>query len=69
VPRIGGRQKFLIEKWPDLANLAMGGLVFGQFLSGDPLSLSVAIGSLAIWIVVMVFVLTLAGGPRCGTSS
>jgi len=63
--RLGERQReVLIEKWPDLANLAMGGLVFGQFLSDEPFSLSVAIGGFAIWIVVMLFVLTLAGGPR-----
>jgi hypothetical protein len=63
--RLKGRQReVLIEKWPDLANLAMAGLVFGQFLSAEPFSLSVAIGGLAIWIVVMVYVLTLAGGPR-----
>jgi hypothetical protein len=54
----------IVDKWPDLANLAMGGLVFGQFLSDEPFSLRVALGGVAVWIAMMMVVLKLAGGPR-----
>ena len=60
--RLKPRQReVLIEKWPDLANLALAGLVFGQFLSAEPFSLPVALGGLAIWSAVMLIVMTFAG--------
>ena len=55
------QRELLLEKWPDLANLAMGGLVFGQFLSDEPFSIPVGLVGLAIWIAVMALALVLAG--------
>ena len=58
------QREVLIEKWPDMANLAIGGLVFGQFLRPEPFSLSIAVGGLAIWVIVMGFAMKLAEEPR-----
>ena len=52
--RLKPRQReILIEKWPDLANLAMGGLVFGQFLSERPLSIWLMGLGWMIWIFLV----------------
>jgi hypothetical protein len=60
--RLKPRQReLLLEKWPDLANLAMGGLLFGQFLGDEPVSIPVGLVGLAIWIAVMALTLVLAG--------
>lgn len=50
----------LIEKIPDLANLAAGALVFGQFLGGQPISPVVALLGIATWGAFM-FVALLLG--------
>ena len=39
----------LIDKLPDAANLALGGLVFGQFLGDRPFSLGVAVLGIVTW--------------------
>ncbi len=41
----------LIDKLPDAANVALGALVFGQFLSDAPFSLSLAAVGMALWVV------------------
>ena len=52
--RLRQRQReVLIDKGPDMANLAMGGLVFGQFLRPEPFSFPVAVAGLAIWLIAM----------------
>jgi hypothetical protein len=40
----------LIDKLPDAANVALGALVFGQFLSDAPFSWSVAAVGIALWV-------------------
>ena len=43
----------LIDKLPDAANLALGGLVFGQFISDRPFSIAVAILGVVMWGVLL----------------
>ena len=48
--RLNVRQRtMLVEKVPDLGNLAVAGLVFGQLLGADAFSLRVALGGVALW--------------------
>lgn len=52
--RLTARQReMLIDKLPDLANLAAAGLVFGQFLGSESVSLGVAVGGLLLWLGAM----------------
>jgi hypothetical protein len=41
-------RELLADKLPDLANLAAGALVFGQFLATD-FSVVVAVGGVVVW--------------------
>ena len=48
--RLKARQRtVLVEKLPDLANLAVAGLVFGQLLGAETFSPRVALGGVALW--------------------
>ena len=44
---------FVAEGLRDVANLAVGGMVFGQFLGERPFSVLVASAGVAIWMVLM----------------
>ena len=50
----------LIEKLPDIANVAAGALVFGQFLGDRPSSPALALYGVGIWSALMGFALLLA---------
>ncbi len=50
----------LLEKMPDVANLAIGALMFGQFLGDKPFSLWTALGGFVIWIEFMALTLWIA---------
>ena len=54
----------LIQAFPAVAHLAVGALVFGQFLRQQPFSLRVAVGGVVIWIVFVSWAVMLAGGKR-----
>ena len=54
----------VLDKLPDAANLALGALVFGPFVSGAPVSLPTAAIGLAIWAVVFGGCLLLSGRRR-----
>jgi predicted acyltransferase len=57
----GRQREVLLSALPNTANVAAGGLVFGQFVSGRPFSL-VAVGvGIAIWLVFLGVSLTIAG--------
>jgi hypothetical protein len=43
----------LIDKLPDAANLALGGLVFGQFLGDRPFSVAVAVLGIVTWAALL----------------
>ena len=56
------KQRTLIaDKLFDIANIAAGGMVFGQFLAERPLSLALALTGLGVWGVLFVFSVTLEG--------
>lgn len=51
--RLKSRQRGLLaDKLMDAANLAVGGLVFGQLVMGDVFSLKSALVGLAVWVVL-----------------
>jgi hypothetical protein len=47
------QRRMLIDKVPDVANVAAGALVFGQILAGQRFSLPLAAVGTAIWIVLV----------------
>ncbi|HLF13197.1 MAG TPA: hypothetical protein VJA26_18505 [Gammaproteobacteria bacterium] len=52
--RLGRTQRTLLaEKVCDMANLAAGAMVFGQFLADARFSTGVALGGMAVWIVLV----------------
>lgn len=54
----------LTEKLPDVANLGVGALLFGQFVGDRPFSALLAVAGFAIWIGLMAITLTIARGDR-----
>jgi hypothetical protein len=50
----------LIDKVPDLANVAAGALIFGQLLNERPISPVIAVTGLGVWVVLAGFALALA---------
>ena len=60
--RLQPRQRdVLIEKMPDVANLAAGSMFLGQFLTERPFSVVLAVAGVAGWIACWAFTLVLAG--------
>jgi hypothetical protein len=53
----------LVDKLPDLGNLAAGALVFGQALTGD-ISILAAVGGLVLWAACMAMSTYIAGGAK-----
>ena len=61
--RLKPRQReLLIEKVPDIANLAAGSLVFGQILSGQAFSPLWALFGIVFWFVLFGLILFAASG-------
>jgi hypothetical protein len=58
------QREVLIDKLPDVANLAAGALVFGQFIGGQAFSPSAALSGIALWFFLMACTLSLAKGGR-----
>ena len=54
----------LVDKLPDVANLAAGALLFGQFLGERAFSPYVALFGLALWALLTGFAVALAGGKE-----
>ncbi len=54
------QREVLIDKLPDAANLALGGLVFGQFATGRPFSLAAAAAGALGWTALLAWSLFLA---------
>ncbi|OFW13449.1 MAG: hypothetical protein A3F70_11220 [Acidobacteria bacterium RIFCSPLOWO2_12_FULL_67_14] len=54
----------VLDKFPDVANLAVGALVFGQFLGSESYSLALAAAGIAAWSALIVITLVIAGGHR-----
>ena len=61
--RLKSRQRgVLVDKVPDVANLAAGSMFFGQFLTDRPFSLRLAVWGMAAWAALWIFTLVLAEG-------
>ena len=46
------QRRISADKLPDMANVAVGGMVFGQFLSDRAFSPLVAVSGLVLWVLV-----------------
>jgi hypothetical protein len=55
------QRELLADKLPDFANVAAAGLVFGQFASGQAISARVAVAGFAVWTIVIVLSVMIAG--------
>jgi hypothetical protein len=61
--RLSERQRDdLIDKLPDTANLALGGMLFAQFVGGQIFSTVAALAGAAVWMVLMGSSIMLAKG-------
>lgn len=58
------QQRVLVAHLPELANLAIGSLLFGQFLSDRPYSFALAFVGIAAWFGLMGIVVIFANGER-----
>ena len=59
--RLSGSQRTLLaETLRDIGNVAAGAMVFGQFLAGAMFSIGVALGGMAVWIVLVLTALRAA---------
>lgn len=54
------QRTILVDKVPDTANLAMAGLVFGQFVGGQTFSVGVAVVGFGTWLALSVWTMFLA---------
>jgi hypothetical protein len=55
------QRQMLVDKLPDVANLAVGALFLGQFLSDRPFSSVLAVFGVALWTALLGFALWVAG--------
>ena len=55
------RRGVLVETLRELANLAAGALVLGQFVGQQPLSVWVVLGGIALWVVLVGWAVLLTG--------
>ena len=53
------QRRMLMDKLPDAANLALGALVFGQFLQGRPFSRLLAAAGVAVWFGLLAWAMLL----------
>lgn len=59
-----GQRAVLVQAFPAIGHLAVGGLVFGQFLREQPFSVGLAFVGIAIWFVAVAFAVIVAGAER-----
>lgn len=63
--RLKAKQRAVaVEKLPDLANVILGVLVFGQFVDERPVSIWLVSAGIAIWLILAGATLFLAGGDH-----
>ena len=55
-----GQRELLADKLPDPANLAIGALFFGQFLSDRPFSIGMGLCGIGSWAALVIWGLVLA---------
>ncbi len=54
------QRRVMVDKLPDMANVAAGAMVFGQFIGDRPFSITVAAAGVAAWVALggIVFLLS-----------
>ncbi|MBI2185735.1 MAG: hypothetical protein HYU37_01285 [Acidobacteria bacterium] len=58
------QRRVLVAHLPELANVAAGSLLFGQFLTERPYSLLLALVGVVVWTILIGWVFVLAAGER-----
>ena len=58
------QRRTLADKLPDMANVAVGAPVFGQFLGDRVFSPALAAMGAALWVCLLVFSVILGGGSQ-----
>ncbi len=59
-----GQRALVADKLFDVANVAAGGMIFGQFLAQRPFSWALAVAGAALWVAVVVSSIAVAGRRR-----
>lgn len=59
-----GQRAVLVQAFPAIGHLAVGGLVFGQFLREQPFSVGWAIVGFAAWTLAVTLAVVIAGAER-----
>ena len=54
------QRRLLAETVRDIANIAAGAMVFGQFLGSQMFSLWIAVGGVTLWIALVAWAIALA---------
>ena len=54
----------LAETLRDIANIAAGAMVFGQFLGTQTFSIGVAVSGVSVWAGLVGYAISLAGRPK-----
>ena len=54
------QRRVIVDKVPDMANVAAGAMVFGQFLADRPFSIALAGAGIAAWVALGAYTLFLA---------
>jgi hypothetical protein len=54
----------LVDKLPDAANLSLGALVLGQFVSEGLFQRFAAVAGLALWVFLLLAAIVIAGKGR-----
>ena len=63
--RLNREQRMLLaETLRDIANIAAGAMVFGQFIGSQTLSYSIAAFGMGVWVALATFAMVLAGGAQ-----
>jgi hypothetical protein len=63
--RLNREQRMLLaETLRDIANIAAGAMVFGQFIGSQTLSYSIAAFGMGVWVALVTFAMVLAGGTQ-----
>ena len=58
------QRRLLAETFRDIANVAAGAMVFGQFVAGTTFSPRLAAAGVAVWILLVVFAILAARGSK-----
>ena len=62
---LGREQRVLLaETVRDIANIAAGAMVFGQFLAIETFSLWIAVGGMAVWVALVGWAIGLTREPK-----